>query len=425
MLRCSVSSEFQEVVLTARVAFSKRSWPFVLAAGVPWLMCAGQRSVTRLASLGGLRRSRSAYYRFLSDGKWRLELLFHSLFLLIVRTFAIHELTLVLDDTLCPKWGRSIWGTGSYFDHVRRPRPGFIWGHNWVVLSVVVSAGGRAALALPFWIVLYRPRDRCPRQEFRTRHQLAAEGLGCVRLWFSGSIRLLADGAYANDSLVTPAAALGIELVSRIRSDARLRAPRPSRRARHRRGRKPTHGAWLPALKHLGNTRSAFRAHRVNIYGRDVRLLVRECEAWWPALRRVVRVVITRDPRRPARRAYLMTTDLRLTACEVIEAFAQRWTIEQMFSVAKTHMGLDTAEVRKERAVVRHAALCIALITWTEVWAQRVRKDVRGRSFANKLAALRSSTLAETIFSSGPRTRRSRRIASGLASIFTTATAAA
>jgi hypothetical protein len=425
VLRCSVSSEFQDIVLTARVAFSKRSWPFVLAAGVPWLMCAGQRSITRLASLGGWRRSRSAYYRFLSDGKWRMELLFRSLFLLIVRSFTIHELTLVLDDTLCPKWGRSIWGTGSFFDHVRRPRPGFIWGHNWVVLSVVVSAGHRISVALPFWIVLYRPAKSCAPQAFATRHQLAVRALQCVRTWFSGPIRLLADGAYANDSLVTPSVALGLQVVSRMRSDARLRAPHPARRSKRRRGRKPTWGAWLPRLKQLGNSSSAFRSRDVDIYGRRVRLQIRELDVYWPALRRVVKVVITRDPQRPARRAYLMTTDVGLSACEVIEAFAQRWTIEQMFSVAKQQMGLDSAEVRKERAVVRHAALCIALITWTEVWARGSRAKARGRSFARRLAALRADIITQTIFTSGPRTRGSRRNATGLASIFTTATAAA
>jgi len=40
--------------------------------------------------------------------------LFRCLFELIVRTFRIRELTLVLDDTLCPKWGRRIYGTSTF-----------------------------------------------------------------------------------------------------------------------------------------------------------------------------------------------------------------------------------------------------------------------------------------------------------------------
>jgi hypothetical protein len=391
---------------------------------VPWLLCAGQRSISRLVPLGGLRRSRSAYYRFLSEGKWRLPVLFRCLFELIVKTFGIEELTLVLDDTLCPKWGKQIYGTGSFFDHVRRPRPGYIWGHNWVVLSVVVGSPGRGCIALPFWIGLYRPKQICTPGQFRTRHQMASAALVLVRALYSGPIRLLADGAYATDSLVGPISGHGVELVSRLRSDAALRAPKPPRRSRSARGRKPKHGAPLGKLGSLARSQKRFRKARVKIYGKTVTLMVREFEAYWPALRRVIKVVITRDPKRPRRVAYLFTTDCRLSAPTIIECFAQRWTIEQLFSVAKAHMGLDTAEVRTERAVIRHATFCMALITWTEVWAYRRRPRLWVRPFSQKLASLRAETITSTVFASGPRTRRSRRIALDVGALFTTVTKA-
>ena len=425
MLHVKVTAELLEVTLSARAAFSKRSWPFVTAMAVPWVLCAGQRSIRRMASMGGLGRSASAYYRFLSDGKWRLPVLFRCLFQLIVRTFKLQELTLVLDDTLCPKWGRQIYGTGSYFDHVRRPRPGFIWGHNWIVLAVVVGTSKHACVALPFWIGLYRPKERCAAGQFRTRHEIAAAALQLVRALFPGPIRLLADGAYANASLVGGISDLAIDLVSRLRSDAALRAPTPARRAKGARGRKATHGPRLPKLSSMARSRSAFRQQRVSIYSKSVLLLVREFEAYWPALDRVIKVVITRDPKRPKRIAYLVSTDLRLGALEVIECFAKRWTIEQLFSVAKNQMGLDSAEVRKERSVIRHATLCMALITWTEVWAYRVHPQSWARPFAQKLAWLRSETITSTVFASGPRARGSRRNARDIGNLFTCATAAA
>ena len=96
MARYTISSSFLGVVLSVRLAFSKRSWPYLAACAVPWLLCAGQRCVTRLAALGSHRRSRSGYYRWLSDGKWRLEVFFRCLFDLIVGTFRVSHLTLVL-----------------------------------------------------------------------------------------------------------------------------------------------------------------------------------------------------------------------------------------------------------------------------------------------------------------------------------------
>ena len=152
MKRYNLSSSFLGVVLSAKIAFSKRSWPYLVACAIPWLLCAGQRSLTRLWALGSHRRSRSGYYRFLSDGKWRLEVFFKCLFDLIVRTFRITDLVLVLDDTLSSKWGRGIFGAAFHFDHTARPRPGYILGHNWVVLAVVVQVGNLAWAALPFWV---------------------------------------------------------------------------------------------------------------------------------------------------------------------------------------------------------------------------------------------------------------------------------
>jgi len=395
------------------------------ACAVPWLLCAGQRCVTRLAAWGAHRRSLSGYYRFLSDGKWRMRVFFRCLFDLIVRTFRVTDLTLVLDDTLAPKWGRGIFGTACHFDPTARPRAGYIWGHNWVVLAVVVPVGKRAWVALPFWVGLYRPKQTCPRGEFRTRHEMAAEALALVRGWFSAPVLLLADGAYANGSLVGPARKLGIEVVSRLRADARLREPKPRKQPKGKRGRKPRHGPWLPRLSQLARQRSRFQTRAVAIYGKTVTLRLREVVAWWPPLACAVKVVIARDPKRPKRVAYLVTTDLALTAVEGVEAFAHRWTIEQMFSVAKNQLGFDSAEVRKERSVLRHAALALAMITWVEVWARRFRRPLSTRPFAAKLAAVREEAVMQTLFASGPRRKGSRRIAGTLAALFSTATRAA
>lgn len=425
MLRLSVASEFEEVVLSARLAFSKRSWPYVLGMTVPWILCAGQRAVTRLADLGQHRRSLSGYYRFLSDGKWRLDVLFHSLLDLVVGTFGLVQLTLVLDDTLCPKWGRGIFGTGTYFDHTSRPRPGYIWGHNWVVLAVVVQVGGVAWTALPIWVGLYRTKDTCPSGEFKTRHELAVQALWRVRAWFSGPIRLLADGAYATESLVRPLVTMDIQLVSRLRKDARLRHVEPPRRRAGQRGRPAKHGAWLPRLGTLAKSTPLFMPCEVNIYGKQVVLELHSFIAWWPAIDSAIKVVITRDPLNPRRTAFLWTTDKRMSAQAIVEDFAKRWTIEQMFSVAKQQLGFDSAEVRKERSVRRHAVLCMAIITWVEVWMRCKGSKTGERTFNAKIRALREETIKQTIFASGPRCEGVRRIARNMAAVVTVVTQAA
>lgn len=417
-----VSSDFDKIILTARLAFSKRSWPYVMAMAVPWILCAGQRCVSRLASSNMYRRSRSSYYRFLSDGKWRIRILFKTLFELIICSFRMTEAVIVIDDTLCPKWGRGIFGTSYHFDHVKRPRAGYIWGHNWVVLALVVQVGSTAWAALPFWVSLYRSEDKCRKDEFRTRHQLAAEALEAVRSWFNGSVIVLADGAYDAEPMVSPMRRLKMTLVSRIRSNARLREPQPAHTRKGKRGRKPKLGRWLPKLPQLAKALREFRRETVTIYGKRVALLVREFVAYWPAMGCVVKVVITRDPDNPKRVAYLMSTDVTLSAVGIIELFSRRWSIEQLFLVLKEQLGLDTAEVRKEKSVVRHSVLCIALATWVQVWTKIARKSGKLHSFASQLAALREDVIKQTIFDSGLRTHKARRIAKDVARLFAQAT---
>lgn len=426
MLRYRIPSSFQDVVFTAREAFSKRSWPYVLATVVPWLLLGGQRCVTRLAALASHRRSLSAYYRFLSRGKWRIETLFHCLFDLIVRTFPRSgPLLIAVDDTLVPKWGHGIFGTASFFDHAQRPRAGFIWGHNWVVLAVVVQFGAHGWVALPFWISLYRPESTCDPGHFRTRLEMTVQALQTVRTWYSKGIRLLADGAYNNASIVKPIRAMDIHLVSRLRSDARLRTPAPPKRRKKKRGRPAKYGAWLPRLRAMARSRQAFRPLRVNIYGKNVNLLVREVVAYWPALGCKVKVVITRDPKNAKRLAYLMTTDLTMGNRTLIEDFSKRWSIEQLFSIMKGQLGFDSAEVRTERSVTRHAAFTMALATWTTIWIHRHRPSARGGTFSRQLKILREDIVKQTIFQSGPRTQASGRIATGMATLFSVATTAA
>ena len=415
MIQYKSTSDFSELVFSCRCAFSKRSWPYLTAMVVPWLIASGQRHVRRLCARASLERHESSFYRFLSRFKFRREIFFQALLKQILCMFQPPELLVVADDTLCPKWGKRIFGTASFFDHVRRPRPGFIWGHNWVVLAAVVHLFG-VPIAVPFWISLYRSRGQCPKALFRTRLEIVAEAMAKVRSWTALPITLLADGAYNNKSMLKPLAALKIPLVSRLRCDARLRRD-PLKRRRKTRGRKPKYGGWLPKLQRLARATRGWETAQVQIYGKRVTLKVKSFEAWWPKAGVKLRVVVTRDPSGKRKPCYLSSTDLSLRPVAIIEHFALRWSIEQMFSDAKLLMGLDSAEVRTENSVVRHAILTFALLTWVRVWAKQSLATDRHppTSFAGQLSHLRGDLMTETILRSIPGRKLSKRNSEALA----------
>jgi hypothetical protein len=418
MIRYKSTSEFSAIVLRFRFAFSKRSWPYLLATAIPWLILSGQRSIRRLGKRASFRRHESSYYRFFSRFKFKPEMFFKMLMTLIVETFHLKNVLIATDDTLCPKWGKRIFGTAHFFDHVRRPRPGYIWGHNWVVLAVVAPIFN-VPVALPFWIALYRPKKGCPPEEFRARLQIVAEALGTVRIWFpSLKIDLVADGAYNNQSLLKPIRKLDIHLVSRIRFDAVLRRDASTSR-KGKRGRKSRYGEKIPPLKKIARSGKGWRVASVFIYGKTVTLRIKSFDVWWPKAGLKLRVVITRDPSNRRKPCYLSTTDLTLAPEEIIERFALRWPIEQLFSDVKLHVGLDSAEVRNPKSVLRHAILAFALVTWTRVWAAKTFAGQKNppTTFFGQLTALRRHLLHSTIFSSIPQLKRSRRISKALADL--------
>lgn len=402
MIRYQSTSDFTEILLSFRLSFSKRSWPYLAAVAIPWLVLAGQRHVRRLCPRAAWKRHESSFYRFFSRFKFRPEIFFQALLELIIKTFGLKELLIAVDDTLCPKWGKHIFGTGMFFDHVQRPRPGYIWGHNGVVLAVVVDLFD-VPVAVPFWIALYRSKKNCPAKEFRTRLQIVAEALGTVQTWVSVPISLLADGAYNNQSLLKPLEKMNISLVSRLRLDAVLKHDAPKRR-KPKRGRKPRYGKRLPALSKTANSSQGWENIRVFIYGKRVRLKIKSFDAWWPKAGIKIRVVIARDPEGKRKPCFLSSTDLTLTVVQIVERFSRRWPIEQLFADAKTLMGLDSAEVRARKSVLRHAIFTFALAACVRVWAKKrlSRQKDKPTSFAGQLSELRGELMAQTIFASIP-----------------------
>ena len=417
MIQYHSTSDFSEIVLSCRCCFSKRSWPYLMAMAVPWLISSGQRHVRRLCARASWKRHESSFYRFFSRFKFRTEPFFKALLLLIIRKLKLPEVLIVVDDTLCPKWGRHIFGAASFFDHVHRPRPGFVWGHNWIVLAVVVQLFG-VPVALPFWIALYRSQKSCPKEDFRTRLEITVAALQTIRTWISLPITVLADGAYNNKSLLRPLRALHIPLVSRLRFDASLRAD-PPRRRRKSRGRKPKYGRWLGKLQKMARAGRGWQAVQVHIYGKDVNLMIKSFDAWWPKAGVKLRVVITKDPRGRRKPCYLSSTDLSMSPSTIIERFALRWSIEQLFSDAKLLMGLDSAEVRKENSVLRHAIFTFALMTWVRVWAQQAlaKEHNPPTSFSGQLGLLRGALMTSTISHSIPGGQLSKRNSEALAQL--------
>src|SRR5436305_1433329 len=87
------------------------------------------------------RGRHSRYLRLFSDAAWSVDDLYDALALRAVMEFSPEGIIIAgVDDRLCRKRGLTIFGTGMHHDPLisSRMRAWVSWGHDWVILSLIV-----------------------------------------------------------------------------------------------------------------------------------------------------------------------------------------------------------------------------------------------------------------------------------------------
>jgi hypothetical protein len=127
-------------------------------------------------------------YNFLERSAWTLSgLAYHVAVLILTRLLPRSAVTLLVDDTLAHKRGKSVWGLGWFRDAVAstKKRVATASGHNWVVVAVAIALPFPRVpiLALPLLARLHRPgkaQPSCP--------ELARQLLQEVLTWFPADV---------------------------------------------------------------------------------------------------------------------------------------------------------------------------------------------------------------------------------------------
>jgi Archaeal putative transposase ISC1217 len=160
-------------------------------------------------------------------------------------------------------------------------------------------------------------------------------------------------------------------LVSRFYADANLYEPPPLVQGKkpHGRPRKKGAKAPSPAQAVAGAPRT-----RLNVawYGggrRDVEV-VTGIGHWYKAGAGLVAVrwVYVHDVTGTHRDDYLYSTDLLLTAQQIIEAYTGRWNIETTFQEMRAYLGLETTRGWSSQTVLRAEPCLFGLYTVVALW---------------------------------------------------------
>lgn len=278
-------------------------------------------------------------------------------------------------------------------------------------------------VALPLLARLYVRKATLPRiapdhrPPFRTKLVLAVELVQWAVLWLKSTgqaLWVVVDGAYAKAPFLKPLIALGVTVVSRLRKDAALFSlPEPRRPGQ--RGRPRLYGSQrLDLAKRAGQTRGWQRGV-FDLYGKPTAKKYKTFLATWRPAGGLIRVVLVKETRGWVA---FFCTNPDASVADVLEAVADRFSLETAFRDVKEVVGAGQQQVRFIGANIGAFHLCLWTYTMTEAWAWNRADDElaersaspwddasRRPSHADKRRAWRRQLLGEeitTLLRAGP-----------------------
>jgi SRSO17 transposase len=396
-MECTQS--FLTLLSEFRCVFTEPSFLIFLNLMTGWVLSHRRRFVTELIwSSGSTRRGHhSRYHRFFSKSAWEVDILAWVLAQLLVRLFAATEIIeLAVDDTLCRKRGLTVYGTGMHHDPLisSRAKPLTSWGHDWVVLTLIVRCpfwSPTKVWSLPIAFRLYRNRQgvtkgkkkqkqgRKPRPSrrdpnHRTRPELAVELISLVAGWFpERKLIVSGDSAYGGASVLRKLPA-NVELISHVHPKGALYEP-ASPSIPGKKGAPRKKGTRLPGMAEWADdARRPWKKLVFDQFGLHATLLVKTMQALYykAGKDRLLTIVLVRDAvgKRPDQMFYC--TCLDWDARRILSTYAARWSIEVTFENSKQLLGLEDPANRKEKAVRRTAPMALVLYGLIVAWFHQV-----------------------------------------------------
>lgn len=373
-----------------------------------WILCISKHTVTGVIRAAGVvgKREHGGFHRFFNTASWNVDD-FGLALLKLILTLSPDDCTvrLTIDDTLARHTGKHIAGGAMHRDPLLSTgkRPFFHFGHQWVVLSVVLTfpSWGKV-FSLPVLVRLYRTeklnnklgRPHQKKTELGDQMiQLAAETFPNRK--FLG----IGDNAYVNRSVIRPLPA-NFHFLGRGRMDAALYA-RPTR---NKKGRPSVRGQRVPSPEWRARHHQ-WKTIETSIYGRKCKVQVQVFDAIWYIVSRdrMLGFVLIRDWPGHKKDDVLVTTDLSMSAEQIIENYCARWSLEETFEWTKGRLGFEDPQSRKEKAVERTAPMALwtysLVVFWYAQWSRERRelpfrldpwnKDKKNPTFSDMLATLR------------------------------------
>jgi SRSO17 transposase len=375
--------------------FTEPTYATFVAVVTGWILSHRHRYVTEVIfSSGNVGKGHwCRFHRFFSHAAWDLDTLSLHLAKLIITILAPGvTLSWAVDDTLCRKRGLTLYGAGMHYDPLISSRSKRLvsWGHDWVVLCLIIDKPFWAptkVFALPVAMRLYRNRQGLTKGKksrgklskakrdpnHRTRPELALELILLVARWFPEyEIVISGDSAYGGKSVLSYLPPNG-HLISHVHPDGVLYEQAPPKQEGTK-GRSRKKGKRLPKMKQWAeDPNQPWTELKFNQFGLHATLAVKTIQALYytAGADRLLTIVLVRDleGKRPDQMFYC--TKLDWTARKILSTYACRWAIECTFENCKQLLGLEDPANRLPKAVRRTAPVALIIYSLVIVWFHR------------------------------------------------------
>jgi hypothetical protein len=380
--------EVSAVLAAFAPLFTQPSWLRAQALLCGTLLAPANHTLTAALRVLGLAQEPGFqnYHRMLNRARWSARQAARVLLRLLVAAFVPTGPVIVgLDDTIERRRGRKLTARAIYYDAARSSKACFqkTSGLRWMSVALLVPVRWAARVwALAFLTALCPSERYGPYVRRGRRHKPLGERarglLGQVRRWLpERALVVVADTSYAALELLAWCArqARPVTVITRLRLDAALYAPAPVR-CPGRSGRPRLKGKRLPTLaRRLKQARTRWQTCRLVWYGGEVRRLqlATATAVWYHSGKPPValRWVLVRDPTQRFEPQALLSTDLALSARQIVTYFIRRWAMETTFQEARLYLGLEGQRQWNDLATARATPVRLGLFSLVALIVQR------------------------------------------------------
>jgi DDE superfamily endonuclease len=365
--------------------FTVPSWQTFTSLACGWTLATDRHTITTSLWLTGATTVKhfSQFYVFLGcplyNRRWQL---WGAVIRLAARFVPEGEIIrVVFDDTTKKKAGTHIEGLARYRNGAGSARQEYrtLRGLNFVfgIMRIPLQSWPGYSLSVPVGLDLYLKPEHAQKLHvpYRSRSQLARDMLDFIAEQLpTRHIRTLADGGYATKDYVRgfPDSA---HVVGRLPISATLYKlpPKPTKK---RRGAPRKKGDVIGSPKTLARTSKGWVPHPSE-EGAQVQAW---CGLWHSVLPgRLIRVVVVRrEANRCTKRAgqrkppppveAFFTTDLTLSTQDILNEYADRWSVEIAIRDANAFDGLGHDQCRKRQRILGANTFRLVMAAARTLW---------------------------------------------------------